>query len=259
MTRNRAYLIVQSALWALTAGWMAWTAIQMYVDGAAAQASGELFHYIYTREKVGERLLPMLPLIFSALGMTVAGWILGVRDEDADRPVRDAELTRDLTCARVRTFTDAMRREQALQRRLLWGGWVVFGLCMAPVAVYIANGTHFDRPMDTEADLLALLRVFIPWTALGIAALAVTGILREKSFARETEAAQAQLAAQGAADVEPAPLKGVSQKVSRPMLIFRVAVLALAVALIAAGIRNGGLEDVLTKANAICMECVGLG
>ena len=43
------------------------------------------------------------------------------------------------------------------------------------------------------------------------------------------------------------------------MSVTRAAVLALAVAFIVLGILNGGLEDVLTKANAICMECVGLG
>ena len=37
------------------------------------------------------------------------------------------------------------------------------------------------------------------------------------------------------------------------------AVFALAVGFIVLGVLNGGLEDVMTKANAICMECVGRG
>ena len=120
-----------------------------------------------------------------------------------------------------------------------------------------------DRPGDTEAVLCALLRVVVPWTALGIAALAVTGVMRERRFARETEAAKAQLAEEKAAGVAPGAgtvaLPAVAQDGSRGMWIFRGAVLILAVVLIVAGVRNGGLEDVLTKANAICMECVGLG
>ena len=263
MTRNKRYLIVQAALCALVAGWLAARAIGMYLEGAAVQASGELFYYIYTREKVGEALLPMLPLIFGAVGMTVAGWILGVKDEDADKPVQDAELVRNLTCPRVQNPTNAMRGERALQKKLLWGGWIIFAVCMIPVAVYAANGAHFDRPRDTEADLFALLKVFVPWTGLGIAALAVTGVLREKSFARETEAAKVQAAAEKAAGAKsagkPAALRAVPQDAGRAMWIFRAAVLVLAVVLIVAGIANGGLEDVLTKANAICMECVGLG
>ena len=263
MSRNKTYLIVQAALWALAAAWMAAMAIRMYVEGAAIQASGELFYYIYTREKVGEALRPMLPLIFGAVGMTVAGWILGVKDERADKPVQDAELVRNLTVARVQNPGEAMLKARDAQRKLHWGGWIAFALCMVPVAVYVFNGAHFDRPRDTEADLFALLKVFVPWTALGIAALAVTGVMRERRFARETEAAKAQLAEEKAAGVAPGAgmvtLPAVAQDSGRGMWILRGAVLILAVILIVAGVRNGGLEDVLTKANAICMECVGLG
>lgn len=41
--------------------------------------------------------------------------------------------------------------------------------------------------------------------------------------------------------------------------MLRGAVIALAVLLIALGIANGGLWDVLVKAINICTECIGLG
>ncbi|MBQ8200798.1 MAG: hypothetical protein IJZ74_03405 [Clostridia bacterium] len=41
--------------------------------------------------------------------------------------------------------------------------------------------------------------------------------------------------------------------------LLRSLVLALALALIAAGVMNGGLYDVLVKAINICTECIGLG
>ena len=41
--------------------------------------------------------------------------------------------------------------------------------------------------------------------------------------------------------------------------VARVVLLAVAIAMIAAGIANGGMRDALTKAVYICMECVGLG
>ncbi|HIZ24319.1 MAG TPA: thioredoxin [Candidatus Gallimonas intestinigallinarum] len=43
------------------------------------------------------------------------------------------------------------------------------------------------------------------------------------------------------------------------MLIVRIAVFAVAIALIIWGILNGGAGDVLAKAVAICTECIGLG
>lgn len=86
MTRKKVYMLIESLLCALTAGLLMAAAIRMYVEGAAIQASGDLFYYIYTREKVGAVLLKLLPLITGVIGFTVAGWILGIRDETQDKP-----------------------------------------------------------------------------------------------------------------------------------------------------------------------------
>ncbi|MBR6185263.1 MAG: hypothetical protein IKQ41_03275 [Clostridia bacterium] len=148
MTRNRVFLIVQAVLCALVATLLAAAAIGLYIEGTAGQAeTGSLFSYIYTREKVTARLSPILPLVFASLGMTAAGWILGIREKET-----------------------------------------------------------VGRPMP--------------------------GLAVKKS---------------------------VAQKAGRPALFMRTAFLILAAALIAAGVMNGGLEDVFTKAAAICMECIGLG
>ena len=96
LTRKKTFLIVQSLLCALVAGLLAASALSLYFDGAAKQAEGDLFYYMYTRERVGAKLLPILPLLFCAFGMTVSGLVLGVRDENADKPVRDEKLLRDL-------------------------------------------------------------------------------------------------------------------------------------------------------------------
>ena len=146
MTEKKAYLFVESALCALLAGWLAVSAIRMYVEGAAVQASGELFSYIYTREKVAAALQPMFPFFLVFIGTTVSGWLLGVKDDGA--------------VART---------------------------------------------------------------------------------------------------ISPLPEKAVPQEGGRFPLVVRTAVLALSVAFIVLGVLNGGLEEVWTKANAICMECVGLG
>ena len=154
MTRKKVFLIVQSLLCALVAGLLAASALCLYFDGAAKQAEGDLFYYMYTRERVGAKLLPILPFLFCAFGMTVSGLILSVKDDNADKPVRDEKLLRDL------------------------------------------------------------------------------GSIRERA---------------------------VHQVATRSELYLRVAVIALAVGLIIAGILNGGLEDVLAKGATICTECVGLG
>jgi hypothetical protein len=86
MTRKRLFLIIESLLCALAAGLLAAAAIRMYIRGAAVQASGDLFYYIYTREKVGAVLVKLLPLVSALAAFTIAGWVLGIRDESADQP-----------------------------------------------------------------------------------------------------------------------------------------------------------------------------
>ncbi len=154
MTRRKAFLIVQSLFCALVAGLLAAGALSLYFDGAAKQAAGDLFYAMFTRERAAAWLLPILPLFLCSLGLTAAGLILGIRDENADKPVRDESLPR------------AMSR------------------------------------------------------------------VREKAASRQAD---------------------------RKTLILRTAALLIALILIAAGVLNGGLEDVLAKGIAICTECVGLG
>jgi hypothetical protein len=96
VSKEKVFLITQSVLCALVAGLLAAGALCLYIDGAAKQAEGDLFYYMYTREKAGAKLLPILPLFFTALGLTLAGLILGIKDEKAEKPVRDEILLKDL-------------------------------------------------------------------------------------------------------------------------------------------------------------------
>ena len=114
MTRKKAFLTAQAVLCALVAALLAAGALSLYMEGTAKQAEGDLFYYMFTREKAGAKLLPVLPLFFCAFGVSLAGWILGIRDEDAEKPVRDEKLLRDLGSIRE----DAVR-QRADQKTLI--------------------------------------------------------------------------------------------------------------------------------------------
>ena len=92
MRGRRTFLIVQTVLCVLVAGLLAAAALTLYFDGTAKQAQGDLFAYIYTREKVAAKLLPILPLFFASLGMTIGGRILGVADESQPRADEEKQL-----------------------------------------------------------------------------------------------------------------------------------------------------------------------
>ena len=117
MTRNRAFLIIQAALCALTAGLLAAGALWLYADGAVKQAEGDLFYYMFTRERVWGKLLPVF---FCSLGLSAAGWILGIRDEKADRPVRDEKLLRDLDTIREKAVHQQADRKTTILRTAVW-------------------------------------------------------------------------------------------------------------------------------------------
>jgi hypothetical protein len=61
MTRTKWFLIVQAVLCAVIAALLAAGALSLYAEGAARQAEGDLFYYMFTREKAGARLAPSCP------------------------------------------------------------------------------------------------------------------------------------------------------------------------------------------------------
>ena len=134
MDRKKIFLIVQSVLCALIAGLLAAAALRLYFSGPGDPEAGEAFGHLYTREKAGAALLPVLPLLVVSLGMTITGIILSIRDENADRPVRDAGLLRD---------QGEIRRcavHQTAARGTLYLRATVLALAVALIILGILNG-----------------------------------------------------------------------------------------------------------------------
>ena len=134
MTRQKIFLIVQAVLCALVAGLLAAAALRLYITGAAKQAEGDLFYSIYTREKAGQALLPVLPVFFLALGMTIAGVILGIRDDRAEAPVRDDKWLRSLGSIQLKAI------RQAMPQSMLYLRAAVLALAVALIVLGILNG-----------------------------------------------------------------------------------------------------------------------
>ncbi len=254
MTRTKAYLILQAAVCIVLVVLLSVSALTIYQEGMARKAEHPL-ESIYTREIAAEKFAPIAPLFFASLGLMIAGLVMGARDEEADRPVRDAELTRDLMVARVAQPSQAMRQEQALQKRLLLAGWGAFAVCMIPIVLYITNPEHFPLA-NLEEMFFGLIRVVIPWTVLGLGALAVTSVMRGKSVLRETDAAQAQMK-----EEKKQGIRSETRAAARPgsAKALQIVLILAAVGFIIAGVLNGSARDVLYKAINICTECVGLG
>jgi hypothetical protein len=269
MSKRRAFLIVQATLCILIAVLLAVFAIRIFMEGSAWQAAGHPSDWIYTREKAGGALLAVLPLFCVSAAMTVIGVVKGIKDEEAEKPVQDVELARNLTCARVTKPSAEMLRERELQKKLLIAGVAGFGACMIPILLYVTNSTHFAQtdPEGLDQSLIALVRFIAPWAIAGLACLTASTFLQGKSMQRELEAAQTRVKTEKEAGIvknleavqADARLYHTDPKTAKRRVFTRRILMAAAILFIVIGIFNGSMKDVLVKAIKICTECVGLG
>ena len=254
MSYKKILLIAQSLLCVALVVILAVSAVGIYRSGIAEKQADPLA-WVYTREKAAAALKTALPVFVLAVGVTVACAVLNVRDENENKPVKDLELNRDLMLSRVAQPSEAMKKEQALQKKLLYGGWGGFALCMVPVLLYMANGAHF--PNDDLAQVMGALAIHVfPWIILGLACLMVSTVLQGKSIEREYDAIMAHIKEEKAAGIKAEPK---AEEPARNVNALRWVILAIAVAFIIIGIRNGSMAAVVNKAIRICTECVGLG
>lgn len=256
VNKNKVYLIVQSVLCVVVCAMLAAAAIMIYRDGLAQKAADPL-SWIYTREKVAAALVPVIPVLILGIILTVVGLIMKITDANADKPAKDVELQRDLTISRVVTPSSEMKAERSRQRKLNYGGWAAFALCMVPILIYITNGNHFPNG-DLEPVFLALIAHTLPWTLIGLGILMISTVLQEKSMEREILAAKEQIKLEKAGGVKPEADGGKGQPADRARFL-RIALLIVAVMMIVAGTFNGSARDVFGKAVKICTECIGLG
>lgn len=257
MTEKKLYLILQSVLCVLLVILLMTAALSIYREGKAQKAEDPMAS-IYSREKTAEKFRPIAPLFFGAIGLTVAGWVLAVKDENADKPVQDAELTRNLTVARVTQPSEAMKKEQEKQKKLFWSGWLLFALCMVPVGLYLFDSAHFPDGNLEEMITSLALHVF-PWIVLGLGFLTVSSFLQEKSMERETEAARVRMKEEKEAGIKSGPKKEMQPGNAKAKHTLQIVVVIAAVIFIILGVCNGSAKAVLTKAANICTECIGLG
>ena len=233
------------------------SAIAIYAGGLAARAeTGRSTLPIYTREGVGSALLRVSPI--AALWLAAVAATLALRrGENARKPARPAGMEAlRLLSARVEKPPFAALRERRLRRiyMAVTGGL----LCALTVCalVYLLDHAHFTS-WDLEQVTGDMLRAVAPLAALGFAALCLCAHLNDRSRAREIGALRQTLRANPAAGRVYVPYKGAADTRARVWL--RAALYAVAIALVIAGVLNGGMNDVLIKAINICTECIGLG
>lgn len=254
MNAKKALLLAQSVLCIALVVVLSAGVIGIYREGIAEKQENPLA-WVYTREKAAAALRSAAPVFLLAVAVTVVCAVVNARDENENKPVKDVELSRDLTRLRVAEPSEAMKSEQAMQKKLLLGGWAGFALCMLPVGLYLIDGSHFQNG-DLEEMITSLAVHTFPWIIAGLACLVVSALLQGKSIQREYDAILLRIKEEKAAGITAEP----KEKTPAPdYKRLRMILLALAVIFIIAGIVNGSMTAVVNKAIRICTECVGLG
>ena len=253
LKRRQVLLWIQAVLCAALCAALAASAVLICREGTARRA-GDPAAPVYTREGAAEALGRILPLFLAAAVSTAAALALGAGGGQAEKASPDLETARDLLCARVSAPSPQMLRERKRQRRLRLAGAAAGWACAVPPLCYLLSGARLASA-ERAATPGAVAAHILPWIIAGTACAYCAELRREKSLARELEAARDCLRASPAAKGTPLPAAG---QPAAPAAV-GLCLLALAAALIVHGIWNGSMRDVLYKAVVICTECVGLG
>lgn len=264
-TKKRIRLIYGIVLTAVTiiAGLcLMYGCYSIYTDGLAAGSS-----QIYSRDIIATTFAGIAIPVYACLALVIGSFVLNiVLPPEKEKLV--PEKNHSLILQRLqqkKSFSpdqidlQAAVEHQQKQRKL----HVIISLCLIAVCAvvflipacrssYWPNATDPDR---TVADAMAgIMPLFATCVLIPIGYTIFTAYFCRNSIRKEIELWKQASAPATVVDQPDAPF--LSEKA---MLVIRLALVALAVAGIIAGVAGGGVEAIIAKAVAICTECIGLG
>ena len=145
-------------------------------------------------------------------------------------------------------------KETKVRRFTGIGTGVIYALLMVYPTIYVLTPSNFTVANLNGDIIRAVLIIMLP-AVLGLGVCYLCRVLINTSLTREITVYKKALA-DGQRNTA-IPQSQVSSP--RRLLYIRVGIFLLAAILIVLGIFNGGVDDVLKKAIAICTECIGLG
>lgn len=247
----------------------------------AAQAADLYFSGVgYSRELVVERVTMLAVPFWLWIAAIVVGGVLVLvfppekkilkRIPDDRKTVeRLVRMAGESESEKYEAAKSALQKESKV-RRIVWLCCLAVCLvCMGIALTFIFNFPAYPNVDDYPVSepnaavydaILMLVRSVLPCAAVAFVACLGATIYDAVSAKRILPQAKILLAEGGRAQTVPAAGgKAALLDSPRTLLIVRIAVFAVAIALIIWGILNGGAGDVLAKAVAICTECIGLG
>lgn len=216
----------------------------------------------YTPESVAAHFQRISLLVYITIAFIIGGIILDLalpQEKKRPKAIRDeaealARLNHKAGTLEGSFFTQA-QKERTLRLSLKIGTGAVCALLTIRPLVYFLDQSNF---IGEKTDcILKAMTIALIYAGICLALTFLCKMLCSKSIGREIDICKNAIA-QSACTPNDATHDD-ERKEARRILIVRSVIAVLAIVFIVLGIFNGGAEAVLRKANAICMECIGMG
>ncbi len=234
----------------------------------AAQAADIYFSGAgYSRELVAERVSALAVPFWLWVAAIIAGGILTMvfpPEKSILQRIPDERKTVQRLIGMAGTSSSekyiaaekAVKKESKIRTAVRIGCFVVCLVCAIVALAFVFNFPAY--PSDATDAVLMLVRSVLPCAAVAFLACLGASVFDTISAKRILPQAKLLLADGGRAKAAPG-CKETALDSLRFLLVARIAVLLIAAAFIIWGILNGGADELLAKAVAICTECIGLG
>ena len=223
----------------------------------------------YSRERVGEYLLWLLPLSALVIVVAIAVGVISLGTGSDAVPKSLIMTTALYKKRRVRVnhekiSPDAkaiLANENKRRKFILISALCVVLLYVAITLVLSLDFSRYSIPTSND-DVAALSLILFPPALVIVVFATIINRLYTESIERSSEVYKAEIAngnADGTPDADCRAVAFVKKNEEKLLLALRLSLVALSLILIILGVTNGTMADVLNKAIKICTECIGLG
>lgn len=242
---HRIYSWCLAAVLILIGVLMILSCLDIYLSGPRA----------YSAEAIALRFQRIIVIVYLGLVGIIGGIALNIFCPlDSERPKSLTTPKEVMLRMQQKVSVPSVQKEANLRRTLKISTAALCTLLMLYPALYYVLPGHFTIEHLNNDVVTATMITLVP----ALIALALCGgcqLLLNASYRRETAYYKQALAAG-----QRAPKTTVQEeKCGKSQLWIRIILASIGVIFIVVGIINGGAEDVLKKAIAICTECIGLG
>lgn len=216
---------------------------------------------IYSREIVAAAFSKIAIPVYACLALVILGFLLYIVVPPEKKKLAP-EKNLPLILERLHSKTDLTQCDPALvaaingqkkQRKLhVIISAALMGVCSVIFLIYACNGEHWT---EVTASMVQAMKWFVPCLLIPFAYIVFTAYFCRKSLAKEIDLLkQASVQAPRKAE-KPLP------KLHNPYILhgLQLALLVIGIGAIIYGVAADGVEGVISKAVAICTECIGLG